>query len=226
MAFPAKTGISWAYSTDRNLKMAFGAKLLHDSAFQVSNRERRAEVESPDRITRENLPHRRRHAYAGGRPAAAMLKPEIAWPPMERPGPATWPLSHVTPLIRALTGSPAMARSHVRAVLADWEMTGLSDNAELVASELVTNVVLAAGPQEQDEDPGTLARLFQVGMFSDRTALLIEVFDTVPGQPERRDAATGDENGRGLAIVEALSETWGTRPHPRGKVVYARLRTA
>lgn len=63
-------------------------------------------------------------------------------------------------------------------------------------------------------------------MFSDRTALLIEVFDTVPGKPERRDAATGDENGRGLAIVEALSETWGSHPHPRGKIVYARLRPA
>lgn len=182
-------------------------------------------MESPDRISRESLPHRRPPAYAGGRPAAVMLKPEAARPPMERPGSATWPLSRVTPLIRALTGSPAMARSHVRAVLADWEMLDLSDNAELVASELVTNVVLAAGPQEQHEDSGALARLFQVGMFSDRTTLLIDVFDTVPGKPERRDAAVGDENGRGLAIVEALSETWGTRPHPRGKVVYARLRT-
>lgn len=147
---------------------------------------------------------------------------------MESSGTITqsWLLSHVTPPVRALTGSPAMMRSHARAVLAEWDLSGVSDTAELVLSELVTNVVLAAVPEKRGERPGDAAPVFQVGLFSDRTVLLIEVFDTVPGKPERREAGTADENGRGLAIVEAVSETWGTRPHPQGKVVHARLRTA
>jgi anti-sigma regulatory factor (Ser/Thr protein kinase) len=97
-------------------------------------------------------------------------------------------------------------------------MAAISDTAELIVTELVTNVVLAP--------PGERAPVFQVGLFSDRQVLVVEVFDTLPGTPERRDTSAEDEHGRGLAIVEALSEEWGTRPHPRGKVVYVRVRAA
>lgn len=126
----------------------------------------------------------------------------------------------MTPQIRALAESPAMMRSYVRAVLAEWGMAATSETAELIVTELVTNVATAPGAQE-DRVP-----VYQLGLFSDRRVLVIEVFDMLPGTPERREAATDDEHGRGLAIVEVLSEEWGIRPHPRGKVIYARVRAA
>jgi hypothetical protein len=129
-------------------------------------------------------------------------------------------------MIRALPESPAMLRSYARAILTEWGLPALSDTAELIISELVTNILQASPPENFPPDFGNPLPLFQVGLFSDRTILLIEVFDTLPGKPEPRAAAVGDEHGRGLAIVEALSEAWGTCPHPQGKVVYARLRAA
>lgn len=149
------------------------------------------------------------------------LNPQAA----RRPGTKQWPLSHVTPPVRALAESPAMMRPHVRAVLAGWGMPDRSDTAELIVTELVTNVLLAPLPSDQHHDKDRVP-LFRLGLFSDRRTLLIEVFDTVPGQPKQRRADTGDEHGRGLAIVEALSQGWGTRRCPGGKIVYARLAPA
>jgi anti-sigma regulatory factor (Ser/Thr protein kinase) len=123
----------------------------------------------------------------------------------------------------ALVSAPGMARAHVRNVLAGWSVTDFSEIAELVVSELVTNVVRAA--TDADGQPlyidGRLA-VYQLGLFCDRAELLIEVFDTVPGEPVRRRAAADDESGRGLALVDALT-TWGSFPWRNGKVVFARF---
>lgn len=59
-----------------------------------------------------------------------------------RPTVRRWPLSNVTTPVGALIESPAMVRAHVGAVLTIWQMRGLRDVAELVVSELVTNVVV------------------------------------------------------------------------------------
>lgn len=135
-----------------------------------------------------------------------------------------WPLSHVTPRIGAMTSSPAMMRPYARAILTEWGMPDIAEDTELIVSELVTNVAVAPPAGDQD---GYRVPEFQLGLYSDRAGLLIEVFDTVPGMPEQRAAGTDDEHGRGLEIVEALSEQWGTHRRPGGKIVWARLtRTA
>jgi hypothetical protein len=119
-----------------------------------------------------------------------------------------------------------MARAHVGAVLTIWQMRGLRDVAELVISELVTNVVVAA-TEPDGKTPkyfGGVLPVYQVGLFSDRAELRIEVFDTVPGMPVLRDASPDDEHGRGLALVEAMAGgRWGSFSHRGGKVVYARV---
>lgn len=52
--------------------------------------------------------------------------------------------------------------------------------------------------------------------------VLIEVADASKSPPVRRGVAgEWSENGRGLAVVEALSARWGWRPEPWGKVVWA-----
>lgn len=54
-----------------------------------------------------------------------------------------WPL--ITRLdFHALRSAVACARGHVRLVAFEWDLSGLADTAELLASELVTNAVRAS----------------------------------------------------------------------------------
>ncbi|MEU6406779.1 ATP-binding protein [Streptomyces sp. NPDC046985] len=96
---------------------------------------------------------------------------------------------------------PGRCRRIVRAALNLWRQTGLADTAELLTSELVTNALQhGAGPD--------------VGMRLYLTAhhLVLEVRDGSTGRPVVRQAQPDDEHGRGLALVEALSDAWGTSP--------------
>jgi len=60
-------------------------------------------------------------------------------------------------------------------------------------------------------------------LSSDRTAVLIQVWDADHRIPERRDREPEAESGRGLLLVEALSAQWGSYvPNGwQGKVVWA-----
>lgn len=126
-----------------------------------------------------------------------------------------WPLSYVLPEVSALEKAPAMARAHTRDVLAQWRMQAITDTAQLVVTELITNVVQCPGPH-----------LFRLELFSDRAVLLVQVWDAIDGVPRKRLPDATDESGRGLAIVEAVSKEWGTFSRAGGKVVYALLENA
>jgi len=110
----------------------------------------------------------------------------------------------------ALAGEPSAARE-ARALVAEplekWELTGMMDTTQLLASELVTNAIRYA------EGPVTL-RLIKEG------ALVCEVLDSSPALPKLLHAARDDERGRGLQIVSKLSGRWGARRIPAGKVVW------
>ncbi|MER7336233.1 SpoIIE family protein phosphatase [Streptomyces sp. NPDC000075] len=92
--------------------------------------------------------------------------------------------------------------------LADWGLEGLAFAAELLLSELVTNAIRYGG------EP------IQVRLIRDRT-LICEVSDGGSTAPHLRRAASTDEGGRGLFLVAQLSQSWGTRYTPRGKVIWA-----
>jgi hypothetical protein len=90
---------------------------------------------------------------------------------------------------------------------------GFADDVRLVVGELVTNSVAAC--------PG---RLVVFEMYALAGAVMVEVGDPSGNAPVRRPAGAGDESGRGLQIVDALAEAWGTRwPPGGGKVVWARV---
>jgi serine/threonine-protein kinase RsbW len=111
-----------------------------------------------------------------------------------------------------------IARCLVRTVL---EYRGLGDyapDAEIIASELVTNAIQhASGAGPADKIGVTLTRV------RERHAIGIEVMDSSPVPPVKRDTTTGSESGRGLQIVEALSADWGWSHGQIGKAVYAIL---
>ncbi|MGW8360903.1 ATP-binding SpoIIE family protein phosphatase [Streptomyces wedmorensis] len=101
-----------------------------------------------------------------------------------------------------------LARRHVREQLALWDLTDLEMTTELVVSELVGNVFRhASGP----------ARL---RLLRSRT-LICEVYDGSPTTPRIRRAASTDEGGRGLQLVAAVSQRWGTRFLSEGKCIWS-----
>ncbi len=54
----------------------------------------------------------------------------------------------------------------------------------------------------------------------DGELLLVEVHDSGDGWPHIAQARDGDEGGRGLVLVAALSAKWGVRERGVGKIVW------
>jgi anti-sigma regulatory factor (Ser/Thr protein kinase) len=138
-----------------------------------------------------------------------------------------WPLSSTLVPLAALPTASACARGHVESVLACWQMAELVEAAELVTSELVTNAVNASirefgSPPYRDQQMA----IIRLRLSSDWAHLLIEVWDMAAAPPIVRQTDTDDECGRGLQLVDALTDRWGWHRidgHP-DKCVWAELR--
>ncbi len=98
-------------------------------------------------------------------------------------------------------------RGSVTRQLAEWGLDDMAFTTELILSELVTNAI------RYGNSP------IQVRMLLDRS-LICEVFDGSNTSPHLRYAATTDEGGRGLFLVAQLTDRWGTRYTPAGKVIW------
>lgn len=110
--------------------------------------------------------------------------------------------------------SVGSVRHTVKAVLGFWKLTRLSEIAELLTSELVTNAIQHAGDEQW----------IKVTVWHDQQSLSIDVRDRSTTVPRSRRATTDRENGRGLLLVEHLSDSWACRIHPDGtKTVSCRL---
>lgn len=129
-----------------------------------------------------------------------------------------WPLQDFLEL-GAFASAVPCARLHARHVLWEWGLTRLGESAELLVSELITNAVKASRAVMQ----GSSVRLWLV---SDLARILILVWDASPQPPVRINTSGEAENGRGLILVEAISEQWGwyVRDGSAGKFVWAIIR--
>jgi len=87
----------------------------------------------------------------------------------------------------------------------------LIDDAEMVASELVTNAIRAG------------AIWIELEVQTDGGALRIAVVDDAPGEVTPRLPRAFDTNGRGLHIVGAIARQWGVEALSAGKRVWAEL---
>ncbi len=133
-----------------------------------------------------------------------------------------WPLRSFLEL-GALPGAVPCARLHTRHLLWEWELVGLADSTELLVSEMITNAVQVSREMSQ-----AAVRLWLV---SDRAQVLILAWDASPLPPVQTDPDESAENGRGLLLVDAISDQWGwyfprghmsaSAPDQRGKVVWA-----
>ena len=100
------------------------------------------------------------------------------------------------------------ARDFVRTNLRELGFPASVDNGVLIASELVTNAV-----REAPDTPCLVA--VRVGAGHP----VIEVHDGSPELPEMRSPDFVAERGRGLHIVDALSDDWDCVQSGGGKAV-------
>ena len=109
--------------------------------------------------------------------------------------------------------SSAQARCHVRIVCADLP-PDLLETVLLLTSELVTNAVRYGGTR-------IVLRIRDVS-----ETLRVEVHDDGPLAPSLGDATPGAVSGRGLRLVQALADEWGTQEEARepGKSVWFTVR--
>lgn len=111
--------------------------------------------------------------------------------------------------------SARLARRLARAVLSlQWSVPeALVDSAELLVSELVGNAVQHTG-----------APAFGLRMLRRRGWLRVEVRDPSRGLPCLLPVHDLDTSGRGLFLVDTLSDRWGVDLLPRGKTTWFEMR--
>ncbi|MFF4171809.1 ATP-binding protein [Streptomyces sp. NPDC001744] len=102
---------------------------------------------------------------------------------------------------------------HMRRILhmflTRWDLVRLSDSATLALTELVANVVRHV--------PG---RRCGVLILREPHGLRVEVSDGVSGAVFAKAADPLDEGGRGLVLVEAVTDRWGVTETAGGKTVW------
>jgi anti-sigma regulatory factor (Ser/Thr protein kinase) len=139
--------------------------------------------------------------------------------------PAPWPLQTRLELAAQPT-APGVVRGHVRAVAHEWGLAELADTAELLASEIATNAVVASQRLSTRADLVSMP-VIRLWITSDAAALVIHIWDGNEEMPFRREASADSEAGRGLMLVDALAKDWGSyRKAEGGKVVWAMITSA
>jgi anti-sigma regulatory factor (Ser/Thr protein kinase) len=121
----------------------------------------------------------------------------------------------------ALPVAPSRARMHARAMLAEWGLKALSDETDLVITELTTNAMQAS--EQLQEQPCVI----RVWLLSDAVRLVIVVWDASCQLPQLAETSLDAMDGRGLQIVAALSNDWGWygRSDMAGKCVWSEIVT-
>ena len=107
--------------------------------------------------------------------------------------------------------APHAARSYVARHLTTGALPhGVRlDDVVLVASELVTNAVRAG------------AEWVHLSLRTSRQRLDLVIEDDAPGLPAPTTADDDAVSGRGLSIVDQLTDTWAVTPRATGKSVTA-----
>ncbi|MFF3326855.1 ATP-binding protein [Streptomyces sp. NPDC002889] len=124
------------------------------------------------------------------------------------------PSRHCTVELQALPSRIGQVRRIISAQLRYWRLDPLIDHAALGVTELLTNV-------HQHAQPDKMCTV-DIELLLDR--LTVSVRDHDPRLPTLGHADGLATSGRGLALIAAMSESWGVRPEgDLGKVVWFSL---
>jgi anti-sigma regulatory factor (Ser/Thr protein kinase) len=106
-------------------------------------------------------------------------------------------------------GEVRRLRHLVREQLRAWRLTGAAEVTLLLVSELVTNALLHGRPP------------LELRVAAIEGKVRVEVHDAADDRPPARAFPPPDApHGRGIEIVAALANRWGSAPSPLGKVVW------
>jgi anti-sigma regulatory factor (Ser/Thr protein kinase) len=114
-----------------------------------------------------------------------------------------------------------MARKFTRNTLREWGLAALADDAEAIVGEFVANAVSHAARAVAAVESGQPVGLRLLRRTGEVMCAVLDPSDTAPvlRTPDR-----SEEAGRGLQMVDALSDVWGWSPVTgRGKAVWAIL---
>ncbi|MFG2772985.1 SpoIIE family protein phosphatase [Streptomyces sp. NPDC048350] len=103
------------------------------------------------------------------------------------------------------------ARHMIRAAVRAWGAGDRSDEIELAADELITNALMHT-------DGGAIVTLRMLAGPERR--LRVEVEDRSSALPRRREAGEAGVSGRGLMLVDRISDVWGVESRGSGKCVW------
>ncbi|GAA3508132.1 hypothetical protein GCM10023075_66800 [Streptosporangium album] len=131
-------------------------------------------------------------------------------------------VEHLQLTVRSLRHDPRAARTardFTSAALCTWELDSLVDDTGVVVSELVTNAVRhgihGGGGLHSVQD-------IKIVLCHTGSSLLCAVTDPSDQGPSLREPDDEAESGRGLQLVQGVSQTWGWAPlQSRGKAVWA-----
>ncbi|MFB9891028.1 ATP-binding protein [Planobispora takensis] len=116
-------------------------------------------------------------------------------------------------------GAPRVARRFTAASLRSWELDPLVDDTNVVVSELVTNALRHGMRTALAPRP---AQHVRVVLCRTEHSVLCAVTDPSDQGPRLREPGDDAESGRGLQVVQAISQMWGWSPlEGRGKAVWA-----
>ena len=112
--------------------------------------------------------------------------------------------------------APRQARAFVSAALRGWGLADLVERAELLTSEVVTNAIV------HSHSPVRLV------VEAQSSSAVVEVKDacTQPRVVVEGEEIAEADRGRGMVLVDALSDRWGWWKVDGGKVVWFALLAA
>ncbi|MCF6736341.1 ATP-binding protein [Blastococcus sp. KM273129] len=113
-----------------------------------------------------------------------------------------------------VAASVPAARRLVRQLLGAWGARQDHDDAALLVTELVANVV--------DHVGGTACLTVEATLSDDW--LRLAVVDCSPVRPVVQQFSGNRPRGRGMLMVEVLADRWGCEEHRDGKRVWFELR--
>lgn len=105
----------------------------------------------------------------------------------------------------ALRSAVPRARAHTIEVLSRWHLARMSDSAEIVVTELVTNAITHGSPGDQ----GTPVPAVHLQLTAGSGDLVIDVWDVSRRPPVLNpDVHADEEGGRGLLLVDTICDAW------------------
>jgi anti-sigma regulatory factor (Ser/Thr protein kinase) len=113
--------------------------------------------------------------------------------------------------LRPSVDSVRLSRRLIRGALATFDIDFIED-AAILTDELVANAIIHGEPP------------IGLNVRTDEETLSVAVTDGGAGTAEPRPLDPSAERGRGLTIVDKLSDAWGVTDLPQGKCVWFELK--